>query len=149
DFTSGPDAGKPGHFPGIKSYAPAPTIPSLGMASNQGMYYPYVNGGGRQATQCTTPTDCSAVTGTPPTSANLVCANLREDNCEVTVLDHYTTSFNWAETNFSAIWLRPQWYLVTNSVITDVQQGGISFITSGDYSRSSAIPGIWSVMRDS
>ena len=33
-------------------------------------------------------------------------------NCAVTVLDHFTSSFHWAQTNFAAIWLRPQWYLV-------------------------------------
>ena len=42
----------------------------------------------------------------------------------VTVLDQYTTSFNWAAFNFAAIWLRPQWYLVTDSVITDPSRRG-------------------------
>src|SRR5215831_12603368 len=67
----------------------------------------------------------------------------------VTVLDHFTSSFHWAETNFSAIWLRPHWYLVDNLVLTDVQDGGISFITSGDYARASVIDGDWAVMRTS
>jgi len=48
-----------------------------------------------------------------------------------TVLDHYTTSFNWANFNFAALWLRPQWYLVINSAITDVQGGGITFRNRG------------------
>jgi hypothetical protein len=39
----------------------------------------------------------------------------------VTVIDGYTSSFHWNEQNFSAIWLRPLWYLFTNSVLTDVQ----------------------------
>ena len=69
--------------------------------------------------------------------------------CTVTVLDHFTSSFHWAQTNFSAIWLRPQWYLVDNLVLTDVQDGGISFITSGDYERSSVIDGDWAVVRTS
>ena len=49
------------------------------------------------------------------------------------LLDRYTTSFNWAAFNFAAIWLRPQWYLVTNSVITDVQQAGLTMVTGGGY----------------
>ena len=67
----------------------------------------------------------------------------------MTVLDHFTSSFHWAETNFSAIWLRPYWYLVSNLVLTDVQNGGVSLISSGTYDRSGAIDGLWSVVRDS
>ena len=60
-----------------------------------------------------------------------------------TVLDHYTTSFNWPSFNFAAIWLRPQWYLVINSAITDVQGGGLTFVTGGGYTDSDEIPGHW------
>ena len=69
--------------------------------------------------------------------------------CAVTVLDHFTSSFHWAQTNFAAIWLRPQWYLVDNSVLTDVQNGGLSFITSGTYDRSAVVEGDWAVVRTS
>ena len=69
-------------------------------------------------------------------------------NCAVTVLDHFTSSFHWAEGNISAIWLRPQWYLLTNSVISDVQNGGLTFITGGDYTHSSVIPGYWALARN-
>ena len=34
-----------------------------------------------------------------------------------------------------------------NLALTDVQDGGISFITSGDYARASVIDGDWAVMR--
>ena len=47
------------------------------------------------------------------------CSVKSPENCAVTVLDHFTSSFHWAEGNVSAIWLRPQWYLLTNSVISD------------------------------
>ena len=67
----------------------------------------------------------------------------------VTILDHYTSSFHWAETNFAAIWLRPQWYLVTNSVLTDVQNGGLTFVTGGGYSASDVINGHWALARKS
>jgi hypothetical protein len=103
-------------------------------------YYPKVDtGGGRFATQCSsTFPDC----GTADTKK---CDPADESNCMVTVVDRYTTSFNWAEKNFSAIWLRPQWYLMTNSAITDVQGAGLSFITGGGYTSSDVIPGHWAV----
>ena len=52
DNPSSTTAGQPGHFPGIASFAPIPPIPTFGMLSNGGMYYPYVGGGGRTATVC-------------------------------------------------------------------------------------------------
>lgn len=82
--------------------------------------------------------DCSQV---------LDCANGQRDNCMVTVLDKYTSAFHWTETNFAAIWLRPQWYLVNNSVLSDVQNGGLSFVTGGDYTASNFIPGQWMLAR--
>jgi hypothetical protein len=69
--------------------------------------------------------------------------------CAVTVLDHYTTAFHWAQQNFAAIWLRPQWYLYTNSVMSDVQTGGITALTSGTYDRSAVIEGDWALARTS
>ena len=121
------------------------------------MYYPHVSGGARTATLCDTTDgkdDCSKLT-----SGKVAVCNHGTDagghdinpltRCTVTVLDHFTSSFHWSQTNFSAIWLRPQWYLVDNLVLTDVQDGGISFITSGDYARASVIDGDWAVMRTS
>ena len=52
-------------------------------------------------------------------------------------------------TNFAAIWLRPQWYPGRRQRPDGCPDGGLSFITSGDYSRSSAIEGVWSVLRTS
>ena len=66
-----------------------------------------------------------------------------KDKCAVTVLDHYTTSFNYAVSDFAAIWLRPKWYLVTDSAITDAQYGGLNFTTGGGYTRSDAPAGVW------
>ena len=65
----------------------------------------------------------------------------------VTVLDRYTSAFHWAQGNFSAVWLRPQWYLVINSVLSDVQSAGLSFVTGGDYTASNFIPGQWMLAR--
>ncbi|MGH7914307.1 MAG: G8 domain-containing protein, partial [Candidatus Binataceae bacterium] len=92
-------------------------------------FYPNIDmGGGHFGTRCPTGKDCSTVDK---------CASGSEANCMVTVLDHYTSSFNWAQTNFAAIWLRPQWNLVLQSALTDVQNGGLTFVTGGDYTHSS------------
>ncbi len=135
------DTPTPGYINAVKSIAPTPLADNV-VATDP--YYPHFNAGGsRLATICpaaSTPwgADCSGVTE--------VCANGSAlQNCSVTVLDHYTTSFNWADYNFAAIWLRPQWYLLDNSIISDVQNSGLTFVTGGDYSRSSVIEGYWSL----
>ena len=98
---------------------------------------------GRVATHCPTSAtvpggyDCSGITDP--------CSNAHETTCGVTVLDHYTTTFNAAPYNFSALWLRPQWYLMANSVISDVLGAGITFVSGGDYTRSSVIGGYWAL----
>ena len=120
------------------------------------VYYPRVDrGASRPATRCgddptkVTDLDCGNVALFPKCAANGFPPPLPSDsplrNCMVTVLDHYTTSFNWADTNFAAVWLRQFWFVLSNSAITDVQNGGITFVTGGDYTRSSVIDGVWSV----
>ena len=117
-----------------------PLVPDP-VKDNTDMYYPltagFGAGGGRFPTLCNQ-LDCSTVPK---------CANGARDNCMVTVLDGYTSSFHWTELNFAAIWLRPQWYLVINSVLSDVQNGGLSFVTGGDYTGSNFIPGQWMLAR--
>jgi hypothetical protein len=106
-------------------------------------FYPNIDrGGGHFATRCPAGTDCATV---------LKCANGTKEsaNCAVTVVDHFTTSFNWAQTNFSAVWMRPQWNLLLQSAITDSQNGGVGFVTGGDYTLSSAIQGVWELARKS
>jgi G8 domain len=103
-------------------------------------YYPKVNqGSGRFATRCDG-TDCSTVPR---------CDVGQLQNCMITALDRYTSSFHWTETNFAAIWLRQQWYLVVNSVLTDVQNGGLTMVTGGGYTSSDVIPGHWALARKS
>ena len=64
------------------------------------------------------------------------------------MINHYTTSFNLPEYNFAAVWLRPQWYLFSNSAVTDVQNGGLTFVTGGGYTLSDAIQGHWAIARN-
>jgi hypothetical protein len=114
-------------------------IPTPYPIDDPNMYFPQVDpGGGRFATTCGDHEDCSAV---PKCNSGFV------DHCAVTVLDRYTTAFNWAETNFSAVWLRPQWYLMVNSVISDVQNGGLTFVTGGGYTKSDVVDGHWALVK--
>lgn len=103
--------------------------------------YPKMDGDLRQhATICDAANqeDCSAVplcTGFGPGEAD----------CAVSVIDHYTTSFNWAPKNFAAVWLRGWWFLLRDSAITDVQGGGLTFVTGGGYTRADAAQGFWNL----
>lgn len=130
---------------GVTNGDPAANGPQLKPVTNpypiedEDSYYPRVDGGGgRFATFCGPNEDCSVVPK---------CSSGSTDHCTVTVLDRYTTAFNWAETNFSAVWLRPQWYLMVNSVISDVQNGGLTFVTGGGYSQSDVVDGHWALVR--
>ncbi len=115
------------------------TAGNLSPAPNRGegeRYYPKVSGD-HNPTRCDL-NDCKSAP---------VCTPGDQKNCMVAVLDRYTTAFHWAETNFSAIWLRPRWYLVINSVISDVQNAGLTFVTGGDYTESNFFPGQWQLAR--
>jgi hypothetical protein len=106
-------------------------------------YYPHI-GSLRYPVRCDATadgSDCSKITRR--------CDHVPDDTCALTVLDHYTSSFHWAHGNVSAIWLRPQWYLLTNSVLSDIQNGGVTFITGGDYTHSSVIDGYWGLAKSS
>jgi cell migration-inducing and hyaluronan-binding protein len=137
-----PDTSTPGFINAVKSIAPPPTTPDK--IADDTYYSHFDTGGNRKATICPADPkdpaahDCSTIT--------VPCSNgSGAGNCGLTLLDHYTTSFNWADYNFSAIWLRPQWYLVDNSVISDVQNSGLTFVTGGDYTNASVIQGFWAL----
>ncbi len=76
-----------------------------------------------------------------------VCSMGYTDNCAVTVIDNYTSSFHWASTNVSAIWLRTNWFLVTGSVLSDVLNGGLTMVSGGTYDQ--VINGYWALTRKS
>ncbi|HLI64277.1 MAG TPA: hypothetical protein VKV05_12830 [Terriglobales bacterium] len=123
-----------------------PNAPAKGRPGNDD-YYPYITGL-RNPTLCTGEY-CRCDPGV--TGCNAPCAAFgpSEANCAVTTVDRYTSSFNWAQKNFAAVWLRPWWFLVQNSAITDVQQGGLTFVTSGGYTRADIAQGYWSLLRKS
>jgi hypothetical protein len=110
----------------------------------QDTYWPIVGGGGRLATRC--PAADKGVTE-PDCSKVKICSIEDLSGCDVTVLNAFTTSFNWAQKNFAAIWMRPFWSLIINSVVTDVQNAGVNFVTSGDFSKASVIEGFWALAR--
>jgi hypothetical protein len=107
-------------------------------------YYPKLDGGGnlKQATLCL-PGACDDPQQGVARIDGVLCQESDQTNCLPTVINDYTTSFNSAEYNFSAVWLRTRWHLVSNSFISDVQNAGLTFISGGDYSHSSAIKGLW------
>ena len=123
----------PNQVSAVKSFAP-----DHGMVPT---YYPNAVGGTRQAVRCPEGSGAPDCTGIGACGAG-------NPQCAVTVLDHYTSSFHWAQHNFAAIWMRPQWSLVDNSVLTDVQNAGLTMITGGDYTVSSVIPGYWGLTRN-
>jgi hypothetical protein len=108
------------------------------------LYWPIIGGGGRLATRCPAADQGNA---SADCSQAAICSDGNPANCDVVVLDQFTTSFNWPQNNFSAIWVRPFWSLVIDSVISDVQSAGLNFVTSGDFSKSSVITGFWALAR--
>ena len=123
---------------------PNPLAPPRQPSDND-PYYSQINNGAIGLR----PTVCPAGDYTSCSTQDPCSAGAGLGNCTATVIDHYTTSFNWAETNFSAVWVRPQWYLFTNSAITDVQNGGLTFVSGGGYTDADEIPGRWALARRS
>src|SRR5262249_40213385 len=53
--------------------------------------------------------------------------------CLMTVVDRFTTSYNWAQVNFGSIWFRPWFYLFLDGAVTDQLFGGLTFVTAGSW----------------
>jgi hypothetical protein len=119
-------------------------------------YFPSVTGGNRHATLGDVDFDGKALSFCGPNNPSnpnadlhdcsakpAFCGDVKNPACAPTILDHFTTQFHWAESNFAALMLRNQWYLVRNSVITDVQNGGLNFVTGGGYTAADRLPGLW------
>ena len=135
--------------PGLPDTFRMHQVPSYAPSAGDGqhmMYYPDVSGN-RNPTVCPPGEDgCDVQTVNPCTLTGPEATV----HCGITVLDHYTSSFNFAQTNFSAIWLRKDgWYLFDHSFLSDVQSAGLSFVTGGDYTKSSAPTGFWMLASNS
>lgn len=68
-------------------------------------------------------------------------------SCSLTLIDRFTTSFNWAPVDFGAIWLRPQFFAFTNGAVTDQLFGGLTFVSGGAWTQ--APPGYFTITKDS
>ena len=102
----------------VKSIAPPAMTQAQGSDGTESdnlddHYYPHASGGSAiRDTLCWH----GRRTTTAESLRNARCGAGQEESCAVTVLDHFTSAFHWAEYNIAAIWLRHQWYLMTNSV---------------------------------
>jgi cell migration-inducing and hyaluronan-binding protein len=103
------------------------------------MYFPRY-GGNRNPTVCDDPGSCQTH---PP------CSFSAPKNCAPSVFSHLTSQFNWAETNFSAIWLRSGFLLLDHNFLSDILGPGVTFVTGGDYRRSNLPRGYWGIVSDS
>ena len=104
----------------------------------RGLYPDIDVGAALQPTRCDQ-TNCVSVTP--------ACAKGQTRNCAVTVIDSYTSSFHWAQQNYSAIWLRTNWFLFTNSALTDVLNGGLTMVSGGSWDQ--VINRYWALTRKS
>lgn len=75
-------------------------------------------------------TNCAQSANTGDEAASLL-PNTK--SCVATVIDRFTTSYNWAHVNFGSIWFRPWFYLFLNSAMTDQLFGGLTFVTAGSW----------------
>jgi len=139
---AGNPIGNPGYIYPVKGIAPEPG-PDGPPDKIRNSYYPATTSYG-------IPTRCD-----PTSPGDQSCRTVNKCNysdpkdCTPTVLDSMTTSFNWAETNFGAIWLRAGWNLADRLFMSDIQNGGIGLITGGDYTRANLPVGFWSLLSNS
>jgi hypothetical protein len=129
----------------VANYTPPPTNPpppppKCGPGTSWPIcpdgYYPSIDGGSlQQATLC--PDDAAC----PPPGQQ--CQAAQQKYCAPTVINNYTTGFSYAPYNFSALWLRIRWHLLSNSFVSDVLNSGLTFVSGGDYTDSSVPNGLW------
>ena len=92
------------HFPGIAASRRLRRSPPLACSRTAACTIPMSAAAGARrpsARRRAAARDCTSLTGTPPSGGAAVapCSNgPGEANCAVTVLDHFTSSFHWAET---------------------------------------------------
>ncbi len=122
--------------------APDAQEPEATMASK--MYYPRYTGNRKTAF-------CNPAS--PDTAADscrkVECNFPNPQYCAPTILSYYTTAFHWAETNFSAIWMRTGYLAVDHVFMSDIQGPGVTMVTGGDYTRSNLPVGYWGLVANS
>ena len=84
-----------------------------------------------------------------PIRTRVTCDASNPQYCAPSVFSYYTSSFNWADSNFSAIWLRKGYLLLDHAFVSDVQGPGVTLITGGDYTRANPPLGYWGVTSNS
>jgi hypothetical protein len=65
--------------------------------------------------------------------------------CSVTVIEGYTSSFHWGQQNWSAIWLRNNWFLFNDGALTDILGPGLTMVSGGSYEQ--VMNGYWALTR--
>lgn len=89
-------------------------------------------------------TDCGAVPRNCH-GANEACSVSLYGGCgDVLTISRFTGSFGYTDVNFSTLWLRTQFFLVTDLWLTDILGGGVNFVNSGD--SSGVITGFWGLV---
>ncbi|MFA5181118.1 MAG: G8 domain-containing protein [Syntrophales bacterium] len=76
-----------------------------------------------------------------------LCTKGNTRDCAVSVIDSYTSSFHWAQQNYAAIWLRTNWFLFTDSALTDVLNGGLTMVSGGSWDQ--VMNQYWALTRNS
>jgi cell migration-inducing and hyaluronan-binding protein len=108
-------------------------------------YYPRYSGL-RHPTVC----DANAADGAPNSCSTARCDFAKTPEfCVPTIFSHYTSSFNFAESNFGAIWMRSSFLLLDHAFLSDVQGPGVTMVTGGDYTRSNLPVGYWGLTTNS
>ena len=127
-----------------KRAPPAPSPPQTESDDSKGYYPRYT--GLRDPTICDpTITDSNDA----KSCAKAKCDFNKPTQCVPSIFSHYTSSFNFAGTNFSAIWLRSSYLLLDHAFLSDVLGPGVTIVTGGDYSRSNLPVGYWGLTTNS
>ena len=93
--------------------------------------------------------NAAAAEGAADSCTRVTCDANDPKYCAPSVFSHYTSSFNWADSNFSAVWLRKGYLLLDHAFVSDVQGPGVTLITGGDYTRANLPLGYWGVTSNS
>jgi hypothetical protein len=93
------------------------------------------------------PVRCDEENNAACDDGKMMCTKGDTRDCAVSVIDSYTSSFHWAQQNYAAIWLRTNWFLFTNSALTDVLNGGLTMVSGGSWDQ--VMNQYWALTRNS